>query len=89
MHVNVHNICTGGVVFCGCIFYFYFVFFYFSFFVRGLFGLCFWWLKIHRRMVGRNPEIRALCVGVRIYGDVWQSGTLEAFNMRPLGAWIG
>ena len=32
-------------------------------------------------MVGLNLEIGALCMGVRIYGDVWQSGTLEAFNM--------
>ena len=35
-------------------------------------------------MVGLNPEIGALCVGVRIYGDVWQSGTLEAVRDRSV-----
>ena len=35
-------------------------------------------------MVGLNPEIGALYVGVRIYGDVWQSGTLEALSDRSV-----
>ena len=28
--------------------------------------------------------LSALCVGVRIYGDVWQSGTLEALSDRSV-----
>ena len=55
MHANVHNICTGSVIFViiSFIFYFYFLFI-FPFFKRGLSSLCFcdlksitvWWASV-------------------------------------------
>ena len=45
----------------------------------------FLWSKIHRCMVG----LSALCVGVRIYGDVWRSGAYKPLiwdrSVRELG----
>ena len=68
--------------------HFFIFFFCFLFIFHFLGWVCLvyvLWPKIHRCMVG----LSALCVGVRIYGDVWRNGACKPLiwdrSVRGLG----